>query len=216
MIAEMPASGAVVVFGAVEGLLDEAVLRRLIAHVGGLPGAIYGKAGKAALLRRLESYNRAAVHSPWVVLVDLDQDAECAPPFRSAVLPQPASGMCFRIAVHEVEAWLFADRERLARFLAVPISAIPSNPETVGTPKDTMAQLALRSRRREIREDMAPRPSSGRRVGPAYTSRLIQFVSDESQGWQPEAAAISCGSLARGLGCLRQLVAGGAHTAANK
>ncbi len=131
----MPASGAVVIFGAVEGLLDEAVLKRLIGHVGGLPGPIYGKGGKASLLRRLEGYNRAALHSPWVVLVDLDQDAECAPPFRSAVLPQPASGMCFRIAVREVEAWLFADRERLARFLAVPISAIPSNPETVGAPQ---------------------------------------------------------------------------------
>jgi len=203
----MPVSGKVIISGAVEGLLDEAVLKRMISHVGGLPGVVYGKAGKASLLKRLAGYNQAAVHSPWMVLVDLDQDAECAPPFRYALLPHPAVGMCFRVAVREIEAWLLADRERLARFLALPASSIPSDPETVASPKDAMAQLALRSRRRDIREDMAPRRGSGRRVGPAYTSRLIEFVTDQSRGWQPESASNHAPSLARGLGCLRRLVA---------
>jgi hypothetical protein len=37
---------AVVIYGAVEGLVDEAVVRRLIRHVGAEPGPIYGKNGK--------------------------------------------------------------------------------------------------------------------------------------------------------------------------
>jgi len=201
----MPTSAAFLVSGAVEGLLDEAVLKRLIAHVGAMPGPVYGRRGKSALLKRLHSYNQAAQHELWMVLVDLDEDADCAPTFRMSCLPQPAPKMCFRIAVREVEAWLFADRERLARFLVVPVSSIPSEPEAVASPKDAMVHLASRSRRSEIREDMAPRPGSGRRVGPAYTSRLIQFVQDQSQGWQPETAASSSPSLARTLACLGRL-----------
>jgi hypothetical protein len=195
----------VVVCGAVEGLLDEAVLKRLIAHVGALPGPMYGKRGKSLLLRHLRGYNRAARFTPWVVLVDLDQDEECAPPFRAARLTEPAPNMCFRIAVREVEAWLLADSERLAQFLAVPRNAIPANPEALPLPKDAMIQLAQRSRRGYIREDMAPRPGSGRRVGPAYSSRLIEFVGDPARGWRPEIATQSSNSLARCLESLRRL-----------
>jgi hypothetical protein len=36
-----------------------------------------------------------------------------------------------------------------------------------------VVELARYSRRRDIREDMVPRPGSGRSVGAAYTSRLI-------------------------------------------
>jgi hypothetical protein len=197
----------VVVCGAVEGLLDEAVLKRLIAHVGAVPGPMYGKRGKSPLLRQLRGYNRAARFTPWVVLVDLDQDEECAPPFRAARLTEPAPNMCFRIAVREVESWLLSDSERLAQFLAVPRKAVPANPEALPLPKDAMIQLAQRSRRGYIREDMAPRPGSGRRVGPAYSSRLIEFVGDAARGWRPEVATGFSDSLARCLECLRRLVA---------
>jgi hypothetical protein len=195
----------VVVCGAVEGLLDEAVLKRLIAHVGAVPGPMYGKRGKSPLLRQLRGYNRAARFTPWVVLVDLDQDEECAPPFRAARLTEPAPNMCFRIAVREVEAWLLADSERLAQFLAVPRNAVPANPEALLLPKDAMIQLAQRSRRGYVREDMAPRPGSGRRVGPAYSSRLIEFVGDTVRGWRPEVATQFSNSLARCLECLYRL-----------
>jgi len=210
----MPGGGAVCVSGAVEGLLDEAVLKRLISHVGALTGPVYGRAGKAQLLRRLQGYNQAAQFGPWVVLLDLDLDADCAPPYRAAHLPHPAPQMCFRIAVREVEAWLFADRERLARFLAVSEGTIPVHPEMVQSPKDTMAQLAQRSRRRDVREDVAPRPGSGRRVGPAYSSRLIQFVDDAAQGWRPDVAASASNSLARCLRCLRHLTIHGSQRSA--
>jgi hypothetical protein len=202
----MPEGGPVLVSGAVEGLLDEAVLKRLIAHAGGRPGPIYGKRGKAPLLRRLSGYNRAAQFAAWAVLVDLDQDEDCAPPMRPRWLAQPSASMCFRIVVREIEAWLLADRERLARFLAVPSRVIPTHPEDLASPKDTMTQLAQKSRRREVREDMSPRPGSGRRVGPAYSSRLIQFVADSQQGWRPEIASGSADSLRRCLRCLDRLV----------
>jgi hypothetical protein len=202
----MPGGEPVVVSGAVEGLLDEAVLKRLISHAGGQPGPIYGRKGKAQLLLRLPGYNLAAQFAPWAVLVDLDQDGNCAPPILPSWLAGPSVNMCFRIAVREVEAWLLADREHLAHFLAVPPRRIPADPETLASPKDTMTQLAQKSRRREVREDMSPRPGSGRRVGPAYSSRLIQFVADLQQGWRPDIASQSADSLRRCVKCLERLV----------
>ena len=199
-------SNPIVITGAVEGPLDEAVLLRLVEHVGATPGSIYGKTGKQTLLRRIRGYNDAAYFTPWMVVIDLDDDADCAPPFRREYLPCPAPNMCFRIAVREIEAWLLADRERLARYLSVVASSVPPTPEAISNPKRTMVELGRRSRRRAIREDMVPRPGSGRSEGPAYTSRLMQFVGDSINGWRPEIAARSSDSLASCLSCLRRLL----------
>lgn len=176
---------------AVEGSLDEAVVCRLISHVGGEPGTVYGKNGKPFLKDRIGGYNNAARHVPWVVLVDLDAQEGCAPPVRAAWLPSPAPRMCFRVAVRAVEAWLLADAESLTRFLRIPRGKIVADPESLDHPKRTMVNLARLSRRRDIREDMVPREGSGRTAGPAYTSRLVEYVTGR---WRPDAAG-SCGAL---------------------
>lgn len=85
----MPAE--IVITAAVEGIVDEAVVRRLVHHVGATAGDIHGKNGKASLRLRIRGYNNAARFSPWIVVVDLDRDADCAPPLRSDWLPSPAS-----------------------------------------------------------------------------------------------------------------------------
>jgi hypothetical protein len=184
----------VVISGAVEGDLDEAVLRRLVEQEGAVLKPPYGKRGKSHLKQRLAGYNRAARLSPWIVLMDLNHDADCAPPLRVKCLPNPACYMCFRIAVRAIESWLLADHKTLAQFLSVAASSIPSFPETLNDPKHSMVELAKRSRRREIREGMVPRPESGRRVGPTYTSQLIEFAQTQ---WRPDIAAHRSDSLRR-------------------
>lgn len=184
----------VIFSAAVEGPTDEAVLRRVIEHHGATLGTVYGKAGKPALLRQLRGYNQAAEIQPWIVLVDLDHDADCAPPARARWLPQPGSNMLFRIAVREVESWLLADREALAGFLGVALARAPTQVESLADPKIALVNVARASRRRNIRADMVPREGSGRVVGPAYTSRLIEYA----QGvWRPDIAAQHANSLAR-------------------
>ena len=199
-------ANSVVITGAVEGTLDEAVLIRLVEHVGATPGPIHGKMGKQALLERLHGYNQAAQFNPWLVMVDLDADVDCAPPFRQNHLPQPAGNMCFRIAVRAIEAWLLADRERIAKWLSIARSLIPPEPDALSDPKNVVVTLARNSRRRAIKEDMVPQPGSGRSVGRAYTSQMIQFVSDQTDGWRPQIAANTSNSLARCLSCLRGLL----------
>lgn len=193
----------VVLTGAVEGLFDEAVVKRLVVEVGGQLGDVYGKKGKAALLKKLGGYNAAARHSPWVVLVDLDRDGDCAPPARARWLPHSEPLMCFRIAVRAVETWLLADRERFARFLGVPVSSLPRSPEDVDDPKQLVVDLARTSRRRDVQVDLVPHSGSGRRVGGAYVDRLTEFVL---KSWRPQAAADNADSLRRCLQRLAELV----------
>lgn len=198
----MPQSGLVVVSGAVEGSVDEAALRRLAREAGIMVGPVHGKKGKNYLQQKISGFNNAARFAPWVVLADLDHDADCAPLLRSSWLPSPADGMCLRIAVREVEAWFLADPERLSGFLGLPASRVPSDPEEEPHPKRTMVGLAGQSSRQAIREDMVPRPGSGRPIGRAYTSRLIEFVNTM---WRPEVAARTSDSLRRCLKRLREL-----------
>ena len=197
----------VVIFSAVEGVVDEAVARRLIEHVDATPGTVYGKNGKAQLRRVMVGYNRAARRFPWFVIVDLNSDAECAPPMSRQWLPNPAPRMCFRIAVREIEAWLLADHEAFAAFLKLRRSRLPANPEGVPNPKRLVIDLARRSPKHDVREDMVPRQGSGREVGPAYASRLIEFVQ---RSWRPGVAAQHADSLSRCIECLRDLARGGA------
>ncbi|MDA8051500.1 MAG: hypothetical protein M0002_16115 [Rhodospirillales bacterium] len=189
---------------AVEGAVDEAVLRRVVAKSGGTLATVYGKQGKHHLRQRIAGYNNAARHAPWIVLVDLDREADCAPPLRQKWLPGPAPHLCFRIAVRAVESWLLADADALAAFLGVARSKVPSQPEALADPKSAMVTLARGSRRRDIREDMVPRPESGRAVGPAYASRLIEFAASH---WQPAVAAGRAESLHRACRSLCRLIA---------
>lgn len=202
----MNAGKQIFISSAVEGVVDEAVVKRLIIEAGGEIGPIYGKRGKDFLKRRIKGYNNASQHNPWIVLIDLNRDADCPPPLKNVWLPNPGQFMCFRIAVREIEAWLLADRERFASFFRVRLSDVPADPELLNDPKETLIELAKQSRSRDIRLDMVPRPGSGRKIGPAYVSRLIEFVSNPQKGWRPERAARSSDSLNRSLTRIRQLV----------
>lgn len=188
---------------AVEGILDETVARAVITSAGGILGNVYGKLGKSALRERIVGYNRAARLGPWLVLVDLDQDADCPAAFRQSWVPIAERHLCFRVAVRQIEAWLMADAETLSSFLGVAENRIPNAPEDVANSKEKMVAIASRSRRRAIREDMVPRLGSGRHVGPAYTSTLIEYAAGH---WRPRVAAKRAESLRRAIRCLERLV----------
>jgi hypothetical protein len=192
---------------AVEGLVDEAVAHRLCAGAGVALADVHVKGGKKSLLDKLDGYNRAARFGSWLVLVDLDRDEDCAPPFQSEHLPEPHERMCFRVAVRSVEAWLLADRHRFAAFLGVRRTRIPRDPEALDDPKGFVVDLARGSTKATIRTGLVPRDGSGRRVGVTYSSQLTEFVVGH---WRPEEAAATADSLARAINCVRGLAGAGA------
>lgn len=203
----MPNEKPLIILCAVEGLVDETLINRIGEHLNVFISPVYGKKGKNFLKEKIEAYNNAARFNPWIVLVDLDYDQECAPPLIQSWLPSPGSNLSFRVAVRAVEAWNLADRERLGKFLNVKVSKIPPDPETIPNPKLEIVNLARQSKKSSIREDMVPRPKSGRKVGPAYTSRLIEFIEDTQNGWRPDVAAQFSDSLSRCIRSIKRLKA---------
>lgn len=189
---------------AVEGIVDEAVVRRLVDHVGGQTLAVYGPKGKQALRKTIAAYNNAARISPWLVVVDLDHDADCPADLRDLWLPTRADRMCFRVAVRAIESWLLADRERAAQYLHVSPAMIPRDPDSLPNPKEQIVNLARRSRSRDIREGLVPRVEGGRTVGPGYAGQLIQLAQER---WRPDVAAKVSPSLNRTMIRLRELLA---------
>jgi hypothetical protein len=103
-------------------------------------------------------------------------------------------GFLFRVAVREVEAWLLADREGIAGFLAIPVRSVPDWPEALPDPKASLIHLASTSRRREVRERLvAPRGSSAQ-IGREYNDCLSEFVFRD---WNYARATERAPSLAR-------------------
>jgi hypothetical protein len=199
-------SDRAIISGAVEGPVDEAVLRRLVQDAGGMVGKVYGLQGKERLIRQLGAYNYAARRSPWVVLMDFDREPECLPSYHRTLLPNPSSSLCFRLAVRAVEAWLLADRQRFGMFFGVSEARLPLNPDELPNPKSALVGIAHHSRKKEIRESLVPRADSGRLVGPGYSSWIISYIQDRDKGWRPDVAAGSSDSLARCKACIFRLL----------
>lgn len=189
----------VIITCAVEDDIDEAVALHLIADAGAAAGPVHGNKGQPYLLKNLRGFNNAARHAPWLVLLDLDTDAECPPAFVTRHLPSPAARMSLRVAVREVESWLIADRQAFARFIGVPVRRLPLDPDALENPKQFVVNLARRSRKTDIKEDLVPSQNSGRTIGRGYPSRLIEFVRDH---WSPTRAEPASQSLMK---CRRQL-----------
>jgi hypothetical protein len=184
---------------AVEGELDEAVLKKVLASVDIGIANVYGKRGKNNLKENAPRFNQAAQYGKWVILVDLNNDAECPPPFVDSWLPSRNQNLQLRVAVRTIEAWLLAERDEIARFLAVSKQRIPVYPENEHKPKKTLINIARHSRSKAIRADIVPRNGSTAIQGPGYTTRLIEFTI---RYWNPERAAHNAPSLKRSMDSL--------------
>ncbi len=168
---------AIPVSGAVEGVTDETILRVVLSHCNREASTIYVQGGKSKLIEKLAGFNSAARYMPWVVLLDLDCDDGCAPTHVQRLLPNPSAQMTLRVAVHQAEAWLLADRAGLARYLRVREHLIPDDPDGELNAKQTMVNLARKSSNALVRRDMVPAERSGRTTGPNYAGRLIEFAT---------------------------------------
>jgi len=189
-------AGGLMVNIAVEGELDEVVLKKVLTSIDIKVANIYGKGGKDKLKENVYRYNQAPHHGRWVILVDLNNESECPPPFLNSWLPIRNQNLQLRVAVRAVEAWLLADRIEMARFLSVSEKQIPFHPESETNPKRTLINISRHSRSKMIREDIVPKEGSTARQGPAYTTRLIEFTMNY---WKPERAAQYAPSLERSV-----------------
>ena len=109
--------------------------------------------------------------------------------------------MCFRFAVRSVEAWLLADYSAFADYFSVS-RHLPEHVDRLENPKRALVDICRRSRKKNIRAGVPPRPGSHRQVGAEYMSTIRDFSENH---WDPERARVRSPSLDRALTCLTRL-----------
>jgi len=187
---------------AVEDALSEAVLRRILDDTARpfCVVACYRRGGYGYLKSHIHGFNNAAQGIPYLVLTDLDQ-AECPPELIREWLDHPRRpNLLLRVAVREVEAWLLADRPGMAQFFGVAEALTPRNVELLPDPKQTLIHLARKSRRRALREAIAPPSGSTSTQGPDYNGALLPFVQAK---WNIGEAMRNSTSLRRTVNVVR-------------
>lgn len=198
----------------IEGPTDRAAAETILASRSLTvdPLNVYEKAGKGRLDPKIPGYNAAARHRPWLVLRDADHDCDgCPAKLRRRLLPPDSHtpGLCLRLPVRALEAWLLADTDAFADFFAVAMSRVPTMVEDIADPKRTLVEVCRQSRKRLIRQAMAPPAKSSGRVGPEYATFLIDYCRS---AWRPDVAAGNAPSLARALRDIDRLIADGVWT----
>ena len=180
---------------AVEDDLSEAVLRKILQDRYDV-GDCYQKRGFGYLKKNIRGFNNASKGMPYIVLTDLDM-GECAPTLIEKWLQVPIHhNMLFRVAVREVESWVLADRDRFAKFLGIRKTLVPVNVGAIDDPKKCLINIARKSRKRNLREDIVPTERSTAKQGPDYNGRLISFVKEF---WNPYEAMHNSPSLERAI-----------------
>ena len=194
---------------AVEGRTDVPIAERLIRLVGLEPADTLIAGGKSRLDPKIAGLNRSAAGMNWLILRDLDHDAPCAAALARHLIGAPnlAPRLSFRVPVRAAESWLLADAEAFGDEFFVAQKHLPDEPDSRDDAKGDVVAACRHSARREVRRTMAPRPGSGRKVGPEDTSRVTRFAAAR---WDPKRAAPRSPSLRRAVAALRRKVNSGA------
>lgn len=155
-----------------------------------------GRRGFDYFRSRISQIRRSASTLKFLVFLDGDELGKTCPSdainqwFQTT---QP-NNIHIRFAFHEVESWLLADRENIARFLGVSKAIIPVVPDSVRDTKELLVRLARKSRNRQLVNDIVPPKGFSTIVGPAYNIRVSEFIQTH---WDVRNAAAGNDSLAR-------------------
>jgi len=181
---------------AVEDELSGAVMNRLVEFSGHnlVVNRIFNARGNGKLRSGMTKYREASRILPHIVLTDLDR-CPCPPELINTWnANQLPAQMLFRVAVREVEAWLIADRTGIAKFLHIDVSKVPHSPEAEEDPKRTLVNLARKSRKRRLAQEIVPETGSSASIGPLYNVHFVNFVNSE---WDITSACQCAPSLAK-------------------
>ena len=158
--------------------------------------------GNGKIKRQIGAYNNAAKYNYYFIIADLDNSYECAPSLIKDWIPgQHASKFLFRVAVHEIESWLLADRVNFASFLSLSQALLPLFPDNEPDPKQIVINLAKKSRKREIREGIVPIDDYAK-IGPGYNSLLQKFIQNT---WDVDFARKNSSSLDKTIKSLERI-----------
>jgi len=157
--------------------LSEAVMSRILSEFPDKFQILhkYPGHGFGYLKSSIKGFNQASAIVPYFMLTDLDR-YKCPLELINDWIDFTVNpGFIFRIAIREVESWLLADIKGLSKYFHISANLIPLEPEGLMDPKEVLINLAKRSRKRNIREDIVP-VNQYASIGPNYNGCLSEFV----------------------------------------
>lgn len=193
------------VYIAVEGKTDENILSVILAQYPTIEvRQCLAKNGKKTLEKNLEKYNQVARRFPVIVLIDLDQEPCPVAYLQQISPPEKQPQLIIRIAVRELEAWLFADRENFAKFINAPVNKIPYPPDECPQPKEAILNLVKQhAKNKKLRGDILPEDGTTNKPGRAYGDRLFEFAMKH---WHIPTARQHSPSLDKALQAVERLL----------
>lgn len=149
--------------------------------------------GSGNLKRKIANFKNMALGGlPVLAITDLD-GKDCIIDFlEDWKATPPIKGFHLRVAVNEIESWILADRDGMARWLGLPISFIPSQPDSILQPKEELLRIVSRCKNRILRNELLPKPNSSALIGVGYNRILSEFINEV---WDLEEAVESSPSL---------------------
>lgn len=189
---------------ATEDVLSESVARRLVGETRSrlVVGNTIRRNGAGYLRSKFRNFCEIARRTPVLLIADLDT-AACPPAMidiwsRRDAIP---GRLLFRIAVRQIESWILADREGIAKFLSVRVANIPKAPDALGNAKHALLQAAQKAPR-SLRDELVAERNAIAAQGLGYNDLLSKFVRTT---WNPRNAASRSGSLDRARKRLSEL-----------
>lgn len=190
-----------------EDVLAEEIARRLVSEIHpelSLHATMSG-GGFAKLRERAAAIKKSSKGVLFFVLFDADLVPNGCPGaflFELFGDPKPAN-IIARFANLEMENWLLADREGIARFFRISPASLPLTDDDTQDAKERLVLAAKKSKHRAIRDALCPAAGTTATVGPEYNSTMSEFVRDH---WDFERAAERSRSLRRAIEDLKQRV----------
>ena len=162
--------------------------------------------GNARLKEKAQKFREAAQFGIDSLLVT-DLDAWATPNdlgrdwFGVLCLSELPDGFIFRVAVHEIESWILADKDGLARYLLISPDNFPDNSDTIPDPKQFLLNLvAAKCRKKRFREML---PLKGQKIGIGYNPVLSDFIDNQ---WDIDQAIFRSSSLKRAMGKITSFI----------
>lgn len=188
----------------VEGDTDVPVARKVVEACGlatASPVVLRGCSRVDAELARLRA--SASRRTPVFVLRDVDPTPpnlkgrrfrQCGSRVLSALgVSNSGPGFRFRLARHEMESWLLADRKAFAKWLGCSITQLPGVSDDELKPSVTIVKLARDPKVKAcLRAALVPADGADTQFGPGFEAAIIGFAAGP---WSPVRARKNSRSL---------------------
>jgi len=184
-----------------EDVLHEEVVKRIIRQFPAKYEVVgYDcRGGMGRISDSITAINRVARSFPHLVIVDLDQRVCAGGLINEWLNGYQEHNLILRVAVREVEAWLLADNRSISEFLGVSRAIIPGDVEAILDPKQTLINIARKSRFRKIREGIVPQIGTTATIGREYNGLLSAFIEAK---WDPSVAKENSLSLEKAISAI--------------